>query len=88
MREIFWYFLKLGWLAFGGPVGQIGLMPPPSSRAAEMIGEEEFVRRLNFCHVLPDPKALQLAIYIGSRRAIPRRGAGRIFSSSCPASSP
>ena len=26
MREIFWYFLKLGWLAFGGPVGQIGLM--------------------------------------------------------------
>jgi chromate transporter len=26
MRELFWYFLKLGWLAFGGPVGQIGLM--------------------------------------------------------------
>jgi len=26
LREIFWYFLKLGWLAFGGPVGQIGLM--------------------------------------------------------------
>ena len=26
MSEIFWYFLKLGWLAFGGPIGQIGLM--------------------------------------------------------------
>src|SRR3954463_13831766 len=68
MREIFWYFLKLGWLAFGGPVGQIGLMHLQVVERQKWIGEEEFVRALNFCHVLPGPEALQLAIYIGYKK--------------------
>src|SRR5256712_9916922 len=68
MREIFWYFLKLGWLAFGGPVGQIGLMHLQVVERQKWIDEEEFVRALNFCHVLPGPEALQLAIYIGYRK--------------------
>jgi len=62
MREIFWYFLKLGWLAFGGPVGQIGLMHLQVVERQKWLDEEEFVRALNFCHVLPGPEALQLAI--------------------------
>jgi chromate transporter len=68
MTEIFWYFLKLGWLAFGGPVGQIGLMHLQVVERAKWIDEEEFLRALNFCHVLPGPEALQLAIYIGWRK--------------------
>src|SRR5947208_7576980 len=68
MREIFLYFLKLGWLAFGGPVGQIGLMHLQVVERQKWIGEEEFVRALNFCHVLPGPEALQLAIYIGYKK--------------------
>ncbi|GAC1538964.1 MAG: chromate efflux transporter [Myxococcales bacterium] len=68
MREIFWYFLKLGWLAFGGPVGQIGLMHLECVERQKWISEEEFVRALNFCHVLPGPEALQLAIYIGYKK--------------------
>src|SRR6266550_4583933 len=68
MQEIFWYFLKLGWLAFGGPVGQIGLMHLQVVERQKWIGEEEFVRALNFCHVLPGPEALQLAIYIGYKK--------------------
>src|SRR6266404_7998929 len=68
MQEIFWYFLKLGWLAFGGPVGQIGLMHLQVVERQQWIGEEEFVRALNFCHVLPGPEALQLAIYIGYKK--------------------
>src|SRR5438876_8807847 len=68
MREIFWYFLKLGWLAFGGPVGQIGLMHLQVVERQKWIDEEEFVRALNFCHVLPGPEALQLAIYIGDKK--------------------
>jgi chromate transporter len=68
MRGIFWYFLRLGWLAFGGPVGQIGLMHLDVVERRRWLSEEEFVRALNFCHVLPGPEALQLAIYIGYKR--------------------
>src|SRR5256714_10269624 len=68
MREIFWYFLKVGWLAFGGPVGQIGLMHLQVVERQKWIDEEEFVRALNFCHVLPGPEALQLAIYLGWKK--------------------
>jgi chromate transporter len=66
--EIFWYFLKLGWLAFGGPIGQIGLMHLEVVERRKWIGEDEFVRALNFCHLLPGPEALQLAIYIGYKK--------------------
>jgi chromate transporter len=68
MAEIFWYFLRLGWLAFGGPVGQIGLMHLEVVERRKWLDEEEFVCALNFCHVLPGPEALQLAIYIGYRK--------------------
>lgn len=68
LRDVFWYFLKLGWLAFGGPVGQIGLMHLDVVERRRWLTEEEFVRALNFCHVLPGPEALQLAIYIGYRQ--------------------
>ena len=68
MRELFWYFLKLGWLAFGGPVGQIGLMHLQVVERTQWISEEEFVRALNFVHILPGPEALQLVIYIGWKK--------------------
>jgi chromate transporter len=68
MRQIFWYFLKLGWLAFGGPVGQIGLMHLQVVERQKWLDEDEFVRALNFCHLLPGPEALQLAIYIGWKK--------------------
>jgi len=68
MREVFWYFLRLGWLAFGGPVGQIGLMHLEVVERKKWLDEDEFVRALNFCHVLPGPEALQLAIYLGYKK--------------------
>ena len=68
LAEIFWYFLKLGWLAFGGPVGQIGLMHLDVVERRRWLGEDEFLRALNFSHVLPGPEALQLAIYIGYKK--------------------
>jgi chromate transporter len=68
LAEIFWYFLKLGWLAFGGPVGQIGLMHLQVVERKRWLDEDDFVRALNFCHVLPGPEALQLAIYIGYKK--------------------
>ena len=69
MSEIFWYFLKLGWLAFGGPIGQIGLMHLEVVERRKWLDEDEFIRALNFCHLLPGPEALQLAIYIGYKKA-------------------
>lgn len=68
MRTVFWYFLKLGWFAFGGPIGQIGLMHLETVERRKWISEDEFIRALNFCHVLPGPEALQLAIYIGYKK--------------------
>ena len=68
MAEIFWYFLRLGWLAFGGPVGQIGLMHLDVVERRQWLDEDEFLRALNFSHVLPGPEALQLAIYIGYKK--------------------
>jgi chromate transporter len=81
MPEIFWYFLKLGWLAFGGPIGQIGLMHLEVVERRRWITEDEFVRALNFCHLLPGPEALQLAIYVGYKKAGYRAGvlAGVLF---------
>lgn len=81
MRELFWYFLALGWLAFGGPIGQIGLMHLQLVERRRWIGEDEFVRALNFCHLLPGPEALQLAIYVGYKKGGYRGGllAGVLF---------
>jgi chromate transporter len=81
LSEIFWYFLKLGWLAFGGPIGQIGLMHLEMVERRKWISEDEFVRALNFCHLLPGPEATQLAIYVGYRKAGPWAGvlAGVLF---------
>jgi chromate transporter len=80
-RVLFWYFLKLGWLAFGGPVGQIGLMHLQLVERQRWISEDEFVRALNFCHLLPGPEALQLAIYVGWKKGGWRAGvlAGVLF---------
>jgi chromate transporter len=68
MAEIARYFFRLGWLAFGGPVAQIGLMHLECVERRGWLDEEEFVRALNFCHLLPGPEAMQLAIYIGWKR--------------------
>jgi chromate transporter len=80
-KTLFAYFFRLGWLAFGGPVGQIGLMHLQVVERRKWIGEEEFVRILNFCHVLPGPEALQLAIYLGYKKRGYRGGilAGALF---------
>jgi chromate transporter len=81
LKELFRYFLKLGWLAFGGPIGQLGLMHLHLVERMRWITEDEFVRALNFCHLLPGPEALQLVIYVGWRKGGYRGGilAGVLF---------
>ncbi|UOD30940.1 chromate efflux transporter [Massilia violaceinigra] len=61
----FWYWLKLGFISFGGPAGQIALMHTELVERRRWISEQRFLHALNYCMLLPGPEATQLAIYIG-----------------------
>jgi chromate transporter len=64
-REAFLYWLKLGFISFGGPAGQIAVMHQELVEKRRWISERRFLHALNYCMVLPGPEAQQLAIYIG-----------------------
>lgn len=59
------YWLKLGFVSFGGPAGQIALMHTELVERRRWISEHRFLHALNYCMLLPGPEAIQLAIYIG-----------------------
>lgn len=63
--EAFVYWLKLGFISFGGPAGQIALMHEDLVERKRWISEKRFLHALNYCMVLPGPEAQQLATYIG-----------------------
>jgi chromate transporter len=57
--------VKLGFINFGGPSGQIALMHEELVDRRRWIGEGRFLHALSFCMLLPGPEAQQLAIYVG-----------------------
>src|SRR5437879_3292831 len=59
------YWLKLGFISFGGPTGQIAIMHQDLVERKRWISEKRFLHALNYCMVLPGPEAQQLATYIG-----------------------
>lgn len=61
----FLYWLRLGFISFGGPAGQIALMHQELVEERRWISEQRFLHALNYCMLLPGPEAQQLAIYIG-----------------------
>ena len=63
--EAFWFWLKMGFISFGGPAGQISIMHQELVENRRWISEKRFLHALNFCMVLPGPEAQQLATYIG-----------------------
>jgi chromate transporter len=62
--EAFKYWLKLGFISFGGPAGQISMMHQELVERRRWISEHRYLHALNFCMLLPGPEAIQLAIYI------------------------
>ena len=64
-REAFWYWLRLGFISFGGPAGQIAIMHEDLVDRKRWISEKRFLHALNYCMMLPGPEAQQLATYIG-----------------------
>ena len=59
------FWLKLGFISFGGPAGQISIMPQELVERRRWISERRFLHALNYCMVLPGPEAQQLATYMG-----------------------
>lgn len=66
-REAFWFWVKLGFINFGGPAGQIAIMHRELVERKRWVSEGQFLRALNFCMLLPGPEAQQLATYVGWR---------------------
>ncbi len=65
LAEASLYWLKLGFISFGGPAGQIAIMHHDLVEQKRWISESRFLHALNYCMVLPGPEAQQLATYIG-----------------------
>ena len=59
------FWIKLGFINFGGPTGQIAIMHEELVDRLRWIDEDHFLHALNYCVLLPGPEAQQLAIYVG-----------------------
>ncbi|MGA3007654.1 MAG: chromate efflux transporter [Opitutaceae bacterium] len=64
-REALRFWLKLGFISFGGPAGQIAVMQTELVERKKWIDQDHFLHALNYCMLLPGPEATQLAIYCG-----------------------
>ncbi|MCW1913111.1 chromate efflux transporter [Luteolibacter sp. GHJ8] len=80
-REALRFWIKLGWISFGGPAGQIAIMHKELVERRRWLSEDHFLHALNFCMLLPGPEAQQLATYLGWRLHGSRGGiaAGALF---------
>ena len=63
--EAFRFWLKLGFISFGGPTGQIAIMHEELVERRRWVSHDQFLHALQFCMVLPGPEAQQLATYLG-----------------------
>ncbi len=66
-REAFRFWLKLGFISFGGPAGQIAIMHREVVERRRWVDDRDFMQALDVCMLLPGPEALQLAIWLGWR---------------------
>lgn len=64
-REALLFWIKLGFISFGGPAGQIAIMHEYLVEKKKWISESKFLHALNYCMILPGPEAQQLATYSG-----------------------
>ncbi|MBA1289102.1 chromate efflux transporter [Pseudomonas japonica] len=65
ITQALWFWLKLGFISFGGPAGQISIMHQELVERRRWISEKRFLHALSYCMLLPGPEAQQLATYIG-----------------------
>lgn len=65
LRELVYYFLKLGTTGFGGPVALVGYMHEDLVEKRKWISEENYKEGLALAQLAPGPLAAQLGIYLG-----------------------
>lgn len=65
LGQALWFWLKLGFISFGGPAGQVAIMHTELVERRRWISERRFLHALNYCMLLPGPEAQQLATYLG-----------------------
>ena len=65
LRQAWPFWLKVGFISFGGPAGQIALLHEELVERRRWISDARFLHALNYCMVLPGPEAQQLATYLG-----------------------
>jgi chromate transporter len=65
LATAFWFWLKLGFISFGGPAGQIAILHQELVERRRWLSERRFLHALNYCMLLPGPEAQQLVTYIG-----------------------
>ncbi len=68
LKELTAVFLRIGMLSFGGPAAQIALMHKELVEERSWLTEQQYLRALSFCMMLPGPEAMQLATYAGWRQ--------------------
>src|ERR687895_647873 len=64
--EAFWFWVKLGFINFGGPAGQIAIMHRELVEKKRWVSEKQYLRTLNFCMLLPGRGPLRRARDHGS----------------------
>jgi len=65
LRALVFYFFKLGYSGFGGPVALVGYMHSDLVEKRKWISEEEYKQGLALAQLAPGPLAAQLGIYLG-----------------------
>lgn len=65
LKQLIYYFLKLGFTGFGGPVALVGYMHKDLVETRKWISEEEYKQGLALAQLAPGPLAAQLGIYLG-----------------------
>jgi len=80
LREIAREFLRLGFVAYGGPAAHIAMMEERFVRQRAWVTRERFVDLVGAVNLLPGPSSTELAIYLGEIRG---GVAGLIVAGAC-----